>query len=377
MRIGLTCSTFEPQLTQGKIDGIGMYAKTLFDEYVKLQLEVKPLSFPTFKHRIRTSQLPNGTVLPLPYTAATVASLIKPVASFLYRNLNHHMDLVHSTDHMIPRVTHLPVIATIHDALMFKHPEWYQSKLRGIKNALRKETMKWANHFITISHAMIPELEEFLGINAEKISVVYNGLETGWQKELSAEIKKNVLTQFNLPNTFILFTGTLQPKKNIVRLITAFLALPEDIRHQYPLVIVGKSGWDDKEIMAAIHKLTTQRAGFWLNYVNHEEIQALYQSATLYVFPSLHEGFGRTLLEAFASKTPVIASTIPALQEIAGNAACLIDPMSITDLTEAMQKILTSEIKQNALREKGYERAKEFTLEKCARDTLDVYKKVL
>lgn len=375
MKIGLSCSTIEPALTQGKIDGIGMYTKALLDAYSHQHLDVTPVSFPESNNRIKSSGITKGEIFPLPYTEATIASLITPFANLIYKNFNQQFDILHVTDHMIPRIKHTPIIATIHDALMFKHPEWYPSKFRHLKNRLRKETLKWATHFITISHAMIPELAEYMGINEKNISVVYNGIADHWLQKIPLEEKDKILKKLNLPEKFILFTGTLQPKKNVPRLIEAYLELPMDIRKEYPLVIAGKAGWDTEASLAAIDKLKMANTGYWLNYVSDKEIQVLYQTASLYVFPSLHEGFGLTLLEAFASGTPVITSNIPALTEVAGGAAQLIDPESVSDIKQAMLHTLTNPTLRDELSVKGSLRVKEFTLEKCASETLKVYYK--
>ncbi len=376
MRIGLTCSTIEPALTSGKIDGIGVYTKTLLDQLAKLQHEVTPFSFPTLTKWLKSSGFSQGKIFPLPYTPATLLSLIQPCAELLYKNSDEKIDLLHVTDHMIPRISHAPIIATIHDALMFTHPEWYQSKLRGIKNTLRKKTFHWVKHFITVSHAMVPELVEYLGIPEKKISVVHNGIAPWWYQEISTEYRKSILKNLNLPEKFILFTGTLQPKKNVSRIIEAYLLLPTDLRREYPLVIAGKAGWDAKDILIAIQKLQTEKAGYWLDYVSNEELRVLYQSATVYLCPSLHEGFGYTLLEAFAAKTPVISANISALPEIAGDAAYLVDPYSVAEIRTAMRTLLTDESLRSTLVQKGYARAKEFSLEKCVSETLKVYQRI-
>lgn len=359
MRIGLTSHT----ITEGKMDGIGIYTKTLLEFFLKKNLIVTPVSF-------------SNNLSQFSYTTATLISLLTPFSSLIYQDMTKQLDLLHITDHMIPRVKKIPVIATLHDALMFKHPEWYPSKFRHLKNNLRKETIKWANHFITISHAMVPELVQYLGINEKNISVVYNGIPEHWHHKISHEEKLQILKKLNLPEKFILFTGTLQPKKNIPRLIQAFMDLPQDIREEYPLVIAGKAGWDTEKSLAAIQLLTSTKAGYWLDYVSELEIKTLYQMASLYVFPSLHEGFGLTPLEAFASGTPVVSSYIPAITEVVQDAAFLVDPYSIIDIKNAMHNALTSETWRRNYKEKAYQRVKEFTQEKCARETLKVYEKI-
>lgn len=375
MRIGLTCTTIEPSLTQGKIDGIGMYTKTLLDQFSNLNLDVTPYSFPNNKNK--QSGIKNGKVFPLSFTSATLSSFIKPIADTIYKNIPKQIDLLHVTDHMIPRVDRISMIATIHDALMFKHPEWYSSKLRGIKNWLRKETMKWPKHFITISQAMVPELVRYLDIPESKITVVHNGLPDWWHEKVSPTEIKNTLQRLGLPKKFILFTGTIQPKKNVARLIEAFLQLPQDIQQEYPLVIAGKAGWDTTEDIIAINKLIQHKTGYWLNYVSKEDIRTLYQAATLYVFPSLHEGFGLTLLEAFASGTPVMTSSVPALQEIGANAVYFIDPLSIDSMTLGMRNFLTSEGLRQQYINSGSLRVRDFTVDRCIRGTLNVYEKFI
>jgi glycosyltransferase involved in cell wall biosynthesis len=373
MRIGLSCTTIEPALTHGKIDGIGVYTKNLYEQFSKLHQDITPFSFPSFSNWIKSSSYPNGKIFPLPFLPATAISLAKPAARLLYGKCCDQIDLLHVTDHMVPRISKTPVIATIHDALMFTHPEWYPSRFRSLKNRLRKKTFHWAQHFITVSHAMVSELEECLGIDPKKISVVHNGLPSWWHEKVSEIEKKNVLTKLGIPEKFILCTGTLQQKKNFTGLIHAYSKLPKDLRDAYPLVIAGKSGWGVTETLAAIKKLVDEKAGFWLDYVNLEEIRILYQAATAYVFPSLHEGFGLTLLEAFASGTPVITSNIPALREVAGDAAILVDPKSTHDISKAIQHLLEDKQKREDLIQKGLQRVKEFTLENCARNTLNVY----
>lgn len=368
MRIGLTCTTIEPALTHGKIDGIGTYTKTLYEQFLLWNLSVTPYSFPKMNHWIKSSGFPNGRVFPLPFE----------IARFLpfSPRLKNTIDFLHVTDHLIPPVTDVPLIATIHDTLMFKTPEWKGSTLQGFKNWLRNRTTRWVKHFITITHAMVPELIADLGIKEENISVVHNGISPWWSETVSVEEKQRVRNKFKIPEHFLLHTSTLQPRKNIPRLIEAYLQLPKDIRDNYPLILVGKLGWDTEETLKAIHHLTSQKAGLWLNYIDENELRALFQSATLYLTPSLHEGFGRTILEAFASNTPVITSNLAGMPEVAGDAAYLIDPYSTNDLKEGMQKLLTNQILRQALAAKGKERVKIFTLEKCARETLKVYEKI-
>jgi len=372
MRIGLSCTVIEPAITQGKIDGIGTYTKSLYDEFIKHNHQVIPVSFPT--ETLTASALPNGQLFPSSYTHSILMSMLKP----LQNDLRNHIDLLHVTDHMVPKLKHIPVIATVHDATMFKYPQWYfNSKLGNLKKWMRKKSLSWADHVITGSPTMIPELVDYCGIDPKKISVVYDGISPWWSESLSSTEKKNLLSKFNLPEKFLLFTGTLHPKKNLPRLIQAYLQLPSDIQTEYPLIVAGRAGWDADESLASIRHLIIRKRGRWLDYVTIEELRALFQSASVYVHPSLHEGFGLTLLQAFASHTPVLTSNITAMPDTAGGAAYLVDPYSIDSIKNGLEKMITSLTLQNELREKGIHRVKQFGWEQCAQETIKIYQSII
>lgn len=374
MRIGLSCTTIEPALTEGKIDGIGTYTKNLYEEFLHRGKQIIPVSFPN--QGLRASAIPGGKVFSLSYTASTMTSLVNPFS--LHSDLKQHIDLFHATDHMIPKLKNIPVVATVHDALMFKYPKWfYNTRFATLKKWARKKSLAWADHVITGAEAMIPELVEFCGIPPEKISVVADGISPWWSEKLSVDEKNALLAKFKLPKNFILFTGTLHPKKNLPRLIAAYLQLPEDIQKEFPLIVAGRAGWDTQESLNAIKNLEAKQCGRWLDYVSLEELRALFQSATLYTHPSLHEGFGLTLLQAFASGTPVLTSNVTAMPETAGGAAYLTDPLSVEAIREALKTLLTSPGLRAELVAKGEERVKDFGWGKCAEQTLRVYASVM
>lgn len=374
MRIGLGTTMIEPLITHGQIDGIGFYTQNLMQELIKLNQSVIPISFPPMQQIKMHSALPNGRTFKLPYLPATALSLF---TSSLHTPLEEQLDLFHATDHLVPRFNKIPVIATLHDALILKHPEWFDARFRRLKNFIRKRSMQWAKHVITISHSMEKEAIELWGIKPEKLSVIYNGLSDNWFKPVPLEKQQETIARLGIPEKFILVAGTLQPKKNVPRIIEAFLALPADFRKEFPLVIVGKDGWNSKESLAAIQKLTSEHAGFWLRYLPDDDLQTLFQAAHTYLHPSLHEGFGLTILQAFASGTPTLTSNITAMPEIAGDAALLVDPYSVDEIKNGITKlVLQTSLRQELLR-KGLLRAREFTWKKCAEETVKIYQRVM
>lgn len=155
------------------------------------------------------------------------------------------------------------------------------------------------------------------------------------------------------------------------------MQLPPDIRQEFPLLVAGRAGWDTEDSIKAIKALEAEQCGRWLNYVTLHELRVLFQSASLYTHPSLHEGFGLTLLQAFASGTPVLTSNITAMPETAGGAAYLIDPHSVESIAEGLRRLLTSPTLREELIKKGSLRVQDFSWEKCARETLAVYRELL
>lgn len=372
MRIGLSLTTLEPRISEGKVDGIGMYTKNLYETFMRRNEHITPFSFPNTKEKL-TPAFPNGRLLNYSYSLSTLGSLL--LRQSMQKNLKTSIDVFHATDHMIPRIDDIPLIATIHDAIMFQHPEWHSFRFGKFKKWIRKHSFRWPDRYITISKAMVAEIVEFGNIDPEKIDVIYHGIAPEWFIEATDEHKAEMHKKYHLPTQFILFASTLQEKKNLPRLVEAYLQLPSDLQKEYPLIIIGRTGWGNEASTAAVDKIVSQKKGQWLNYIPYEDLRIIFQCASLYVHPSLHEGFGLTILEAFASKTPVITSRVAALPEIAGDAAILIDPLSITEITSAIQYVLLNPLSQKKYIQKGIERAKQFSWDKCAEETIKVYQK--
>ncbi len=375
MRIGIGSTKLEPTLCHGRIDGIGVYVQCLLQYYNRLGYPVLPVSYPSLRHPWRKPLLPASTHFSAPYSLATAAALT-PFGSQLNCSLEKKIDLFHATDYLIPRFNKIPVVATLHDAIMLKHPEWCNPHLRKLKNFLIKRSLTWTDHVIAISKAMVPDLVEYWGVAENKISVVYQGISDWWLEKISAEAKKTVLDKFNLKENFLLSVGTLQPRKNFTRIIQAYESLPDAIQKKHKLVLVGKDGWQSTEIRHEILRITAENKAVWLQYVTQEELRVLYQSAQLLLFPSLSEGFGLPILEAFASNVPVITSNTTSLPEAAGDAAYFVDPCSVEEISQGIITLLENPSLCATLITKGHERVQQFTLKKCAEETLRVYRSI-
>ena len=181
--------------------------------------------------------------------------------------------------------------------------------------------------------------------------------------------------RYGLPKRYVLAVGTLEPRKNLTTLLRAFARLREGsaVDPAVGLVIAGARGWLDDPIFEAVQSLGLERAVNFPGFVDDDDLPALYQGAELFVFPSLHEGFGLPLLEAMACGVPVVASNASALPEVAGGAALLVDPHDAEALAQAIARVLGDEALRARLRDAGVARAAQFSWQTAARRTLDAY----
>jgi alpha-1,3-rhamnosyl/mannosyltransferase len=377
MRIGLSCNFIEPALCQGKPDGIGSFTQGLYQQLKSGGEDIVPVVFPTFKNPQPHCLLPGATVFRQPYSLSAGLSSLLGIETLGATALRSKIDLYHCTDYLIPRLKKIPVIAMIHDAVKVQHPGWNSKGLRPLKTLGLKKVIPWATHYIAPSQAVVPELLEYFGLAEKDITVIHNALSDYWLESVSPAEKQAVLEKYQLRPDFLLFAGTFQPRKNIQRIIDAFKSLPLAIQQEYPLVLVGQQGWIDAAVIQEIKTLSARGKLRWLNYISQNELRCLYQSAKLFLFPSLHEGFGLPILEAFASNTPVITSSLSAMPEVAGNAAYLVDPYQTEAIRQAILTLLDDPQQCAALAQQGKQRALGFTWTQCSEAVQRVYRRLV
>jgi len=230
-----------------------------------------------------------------------------------------------------------------------------------------------------VSQFAVRELVECFGVDEKRISVVHNGVDPAWFDAPAAEARDATLEQHQLKPGYFLFVGTLQPRKNVERLLEAYLALPPVLRSARQLVIVGSPGWRSEELVRRIAAARQRGENvIWLSKLtDNEQLRHLYAGAGAVVLPSLYEGFGIPVLEAFASGVPVVTSNTTSLPEVSAGAALEVDPLDTGALTEAMTRI----VRDDALRARciaaGQRRALQLTWDETARRTVAVYHTVL
>jgi alpha-1,3-rhamnosyl/mannosyltransferase len=263
------------------------------------------------------------------------------------------------------------------DSIPLSHPQWVNQFLRGSKNWLWRQSGHWAQHVITISEFSRFEVSKHFGIPESRITVTPLGVDDRYYERLSEDDINKVICKFETPKQFFIFVGTLQPRKNVERIIQAHENLPADLRAEFPLLIVGRNGWGCSELVGKLNSGMYKGLVRWLHNVNDFEKRALLQASTALVFPSLFEGFGLPVLEGFASQIPVITSNNSSLPEVAGDAALLVDATSVYEIADAMATLATNKKLSQNLIEKGLKRAHQFTWDECALKTIKVYEQVL
>jgi glycosyltransferase involved in cell wall biosynthesis len=284
--------------------------------------------------------------------------------------------LFHSPNYLLPPFPGASV-ATVHDLSHVVYPQFHPSARVDYMNLAFPQTLRRATHLITDAESVRQELIQRVGWSADRVTAVPLGVDAAFQPHDAAELQPLMRRLGLRSNEYSLCVGTIEPRKNIDRLLSAYEALPATLRRDFPLVLAGAQGWRSAEIHARIAR--AESAG-WLRYlafVPEDELPMLYAGARLFVYPSLYEGFGLPVLEAMASGAPVITSNVASLPEVVGAAAWLVDPKDADQIAEALQELLQNEERRCIASAAGLARSASFTWAECVTRTIGVYQKVM
>lgn len=266
-----------------------------------------------------------------------------------------------SPSHYAPRFSPVPTAISVMDLSYIHYPELFKKKdLYQLTNWTAYSVRRAAKIF-TISLASKNDIIKEYNLKPDRIVVTYPGI-----KPMSGNLKMN-------KENYILFVGTLQPRKNIVRLIEAFSKLKnKDIK----LFVVGKKGWLYEDILEAPRKYNVKERVKFMDFVKDAEMPSLYKNAVCFVLPSLYEGFGLPVLEAMKYGCPVVLSNVSSLPEAGGDAALYVDPENANDIAQKLEKVISDPKLRSEMAKKGYEQVKKFSWEKTARETLKVLEEI-
>lgn len=286
-------------------------------------------------------------------------------------------DVLFVPAHALPLVPSPRSVVTIHDLGFLHYPEAHTRIQRLYYQFFTRLSARRATQIIAISQATRRDLQRFYGTPAHKISVIYHGVDPRFQPLPLHEIQQ-AQDRYGISSPYLLFVSTVQPRKNVARLIEAFAAARTSIgvRHPLRLVLVGKRGWLTTAIEKRAAELGIEDFVQFTGYVPDSDLPALLNGALAYVAPSLYEGFGMTVLEAQACGTPVLASNTSSLPEVVGEAGLLIDPHAVQAIADGIVRLATDAQLRADLRARGLRHVAGWTWERTARATLDVLERV-
>ena len=291
------------------------------------------------------------------------------------------VDIFHGMDHVgIPLVGRSgKYVVTVHDVIPLILPETFTLRHRLVVRLALARVRRKADLVVVPSHAVKRDVVRRVGLPEDRVVVTHEGCEPRFRPVRSAAARRDVAARYGLPPRYVLAVGTLEPRKNLTTLLEAFARLRRDgeVDADLRLVLAGARGWLDEPIFATVRSLGLEDAVRFTGFVDDADLPAVYSGAALFVFPSLHEGFGLPLLEAMACGVPVVTSNISSMPEVAGDAAVLVDPRDTDGLAAAIARLLRDEALRDRLREAGIARARQFSWEATARRTLDAYASVV
>ncbi len=288
-------------------------------------------------------------------------------------------DVFFSPSHYAPRWSPMPTVISIMDLSFIHFPSLFTKKDLYQLKSWTKYSATHAKKIFTISNTSRDDILKEYHKVASDVEVTYLGIKDKGSMEKNKEMaREDLKKKFGIKDKYVLFVGTLQPRKNIAGLIEAFASVKGKVPSvkELQLVIVGKKGWLYEEILQAPKKFDIKERVLFLDFVTDEDLPSLYSNAEVFVLPSLYEGFGLPVLEAMKYGCPVITSNVSSLPEAGGEAALYIDPTNVKQMTGMIEKVLEDKSLREDMIKKGYEHVKKFSWEKTAKKTLEILEEV-
>lgn len=283
------------------------------------------------------------------------------------------VDVFHASNLMRRPPKRARLTATIHDLTSWLMPGLHRKSTLRADRLVAERVWSRSDGLIAVSETSKRAAVEVLRLAPDRITVIHNGVDKSYFR-LSALAIEEFRRVYQIRGSYILFVSTVEPRKNLDALITAYEQLSAEVRHEFQLLVAGPLGWDYE---ATLHRMRNNDKGVrYLGYIPEHYLPAMFASATLFVYPSLYEGFGLPILQAMAAGTPVLASAAGALPEVAGDGAAWVDPHSTDDMREGLRSLLLSESRRAILSQRGRLRAGVFTWETCARQTWAFFRNV-
>lgn len=314
-------------------------------------------------------------ILPLPVRISDLLLALswQPSLSYFEKYLGFP-DILHGTNYAVYPCKNSLKVMNLYDLTFLKHPNYIDSVVKTYTEKV-KRCLQWTDLVLTISESSKKDIIEYLQVEPKKIHVIplasrYHA--NYLSEQLIEKLEKQAKYDFSKP--YLLFVSTIEPRKNITTIIKAFNWLKEKYQIEHQLILIGRKGWNYEPIFTAIATSPWQREIHHLDYLSNELVALFYAKADVFVYPSHYEGFGLPVLEAMTLGTPVVTAKTSSLPEVTGDAAILIDPNDFVQLAEAILKVISDCQLRQELINKGRERAKLFSWQRTAKDTLKAYR---
>ena len=291
------------------------------------------------------------------------------------RLIRHRDYLYHSTNYALPWFTR-QTVSTVHDMSCFRHPEFHPRERVEHMWRLFPQMLKRANLFITVSNFSKTELVSMCGVNPDRVVTTYLGKDERFKPRHFSDCEEHLKSLGLTYQRYTLTVGTIEPRKNIDKLIDAYRLLPHELRILYPLVIIGDAGWSSQATHAKIMRYTQEGWLKYLSYVPEGVLPYVYSGALLFAYVSLYEGFGLPVLEAMASGIPVVASHVASIPEVGGDAVRYVQPQDIEEISSAIERLLLDDRDRKCLIDAGLVQSSLFTWNKAVQETIAAYRTI-
>ncbi|MET3112581.1 glycosyltransferase involved in cell wall biosynthesis [Pedobacter sp. CG_S7] len=368
---------FDGKRAANNLTGLGNYSRSLLAQLLKLfdqnqyfvytpKVTKNPKIIAFFESHQLQLKLPSPGSIKLFWRSFSIKKQL----------IQDKIDLFHGLSQEIPvglRKEKIKSVVTIHDLIYLRHPEYYKTIDRYIYNKKSEYACKNSDRIIAISERTKKDIIDFYAIPEDKIEVIYQSCDDSFKKLTQLDAQKKVLKKYELPDKYLLNVGTIEPRKNLLLVIEGLQA----INHDYKLVVVGKQQAYARIVKAEINRLNLNDRVIFLEKIPFEDLPVIYQMATIFIYPSLYEGFGIPIIEALYSKVPVIAATGSCLEEAGGPGSIYISPSNAKELALETNKVLADKELQKNMKEEGLKYVQQFDNQLLAKQLMNCYLKTL
>jgi alpha-1,3-rhamnosyl/mannosyltransferase len=303
---------------------------------------------------------------------------VAELTRFAWRLWRDRLDLYHATHYVLPPLPRGKAVVTIHDIIHLLYPQFLPSRAAHLyARSMIRRALRRADRIITVSYNSKRDLVDYFSVSPARIEVIYNGVSPRFRPDVPAEERDRVVRQYGLPTPYLLFLGGEKPHKNLQGVVRAFAQARRLADLPHALALAGPPPRNPARLAALISALELDERVFRPGLVAEEDLPGLVTGADVLLYPTLYEGFGLPVIEAMACGTPVLTSATSALQEIAGGYAYLVDPMDVDAIARGIVALATDEKTRADFRELGRKRALDFSWDKAAERTLEVYRAAL